>query len=257
MKKRTLNTITGVCMLLICGGAWGDTCVKTTFNVTYSCNGGTRVGTLPADTTVQYGASFTPTAITESMCTPPSGYVYAGQAVIVDGETVANHSNDRSSFSGSTISFTYYYTTDIEVGPHWAPVARPETLASHIGIIGRTRTYTNGVNGTWTANFYYGAVSGVSKCTTVKPENTADGYNTGGLIADYDTIENAVGGGSYCYCKMTQPYIAASPWVFKQDAYGNASSCTSNCADYCSASVYHNLDASRRFRASVFAGAIN
>ena len=244
---KILKTITSVCMLLMCVGAWGDTCVKTTFNVTYSCNGGTLAGTLPADTTAQYGSSFSPTAITTSMCTAPSGYVYAGQAVMVDGETVAYYN------STSSKSFTYYYTTDIEIGPHWAPVARPETLASHLYYGGRTYSYTNAASGTWTVEFYYGAVSGVSKCTTVKPENTAAGYYTG-LIADYDAIEGASAGGQYCYCKMTQPSIAAAPWVFNND-YGSASRCASYCASNCGNRVYCDDVNGRRFRASVFAAA--
>ena len=244
-----MKTITGVFIgLMMCGVAWGETCVKTTFNVTYSCNGGTVAGTLPADATVQYGASFSPAAISTSMCTPPSGYIYAGQAVIVDGAEVAHYT------STSAKSFTYYYTTDIEIGPHWAPVAKPETLASHLYHGGRTYTYTNAASGTWTVEFYYGAVSGVSKCSTIKPENTAYGYYTGLLASDQDALEAASAGGQYCYCKMTEPYIAASPWVF-YNVYGSASYCVSACANYCGSYVAYGTDTGRRFRASVFAAA--
>lgn len=227
----------------VCGGAWGDTCIKTNFNVSYSCNGGTKTGTLPSDTTATYGESFAPTAITESMCSAPSGYVYAGQAIIIDGETVAYYSNTGA------LSFSYYYTTDIEIGPHWAPVAEPATLVSHLRENGRNYTYSDGASGTWTAHFYYGAVSGVSKCTNVMPENTSYGYRSG-LIADQDAVEGATAGGQYCYCKMTEPYIAASPWVFRSDR-GSASSCASDCAAYCGFNVREDAV----FRASVFAGA--
>ena len=240
---KVLNIITCVCMVLVCIGARGDTCVPIVFNVSYTCNGGTLSGTLPADTTAQYGSSFSPTAITTSMCAAPSGYIYAGQAVIVNGETVAYYS------STSSKSFTYYYTTDIEIGPHWAPVARPETLASNLGTSGRTYTYTSAASGTWMAEFYYGAVSGVSKCTTVKPENTGNGSYTG-LIADYDAVEGASAGGQYCYCKMTQPYIAASPWVF-YIVDGSAYDCAYRCARLCG----YYVELSARFRASVFAAA--
>lgn len=236
------GVIIACCVIGVCGGAWGDTCIKSNFNVSYSCNGGTKTGTLPSDTTATYGASFTPTAITASMCSAPSGYVYAGQAIIIDGETVAYYSSTGAK------SFSYYYTTDIEIGPRWAPVAEPATLVSHLKENGQDYAYSDGASAQWTAHFYYGAVSGVSKCTTVKPENT-NGSSTG-LIADQDAVEGATAGGQYCYCKMTEPYIAASPWVF-HSALGSASSCASNCAYYCGASVR----ADAVFRASVFAGA--
>ena len=232
----------------IVGTANAETCVKMIYNVSYTCNGGTLSGTLPSDTTATYGTSFSPTAITESMCTAPAGHIYGGQAIIIDDETVAYY----GSTSGG--SFTYYYTTDIEIGPHWVPIAEPATMIANLYDGGRTYTYTNAASGTWTAYFWYGVVSGASKCTTVKPANTVVGYYTG-LIADYDAIEGASAGGQYCYCKMTEPYIAASPWVFDSD-HGNASDCASYCARDCGGHVHRVNDTGRRFRASVFAGAM-
>ena len=247
MKGIKITTLC-IAVVSIIGMANAETCIKTAFNVSYTCNGGTLSGTLPSNTTATYGVSFSPTAITESMCTPPSGYAYGGQAIIVDDETVAYY----SSTSGG--SFTYYYTTDIEIGPHWVPIAEPATMIANLYDGGRTYTYTNAASGTWTAYFWYGAVSGVSKCTTVKPENTASGGSSGLIATDQSAIENATAGGYYCYCKMTEPNIAASPWVFYRD-YGVASNCASHCADFCGYFVHDVNDSGRRFRASVFAAA--
>ena len=241
-------TILCIAIASVFGVANAETCIKTTFNVMYGCNGGTVSGTLPSNTTATYDKEFSPTAITSDMCTPPSGYAYAGQAIIVDGETVAYCSTTGAK------KFTYYYTTDIEIGPHWVPIAEPGTLIANVWDGSKNYIYKNSTSGTWTAYFWYGAVSGVSKCTTVMPANTASGYNTG-LIADYDAIEGASAGGQYCYCKMTEPYIAASPWVFRHDC-GEKSSCSSACAEYCGDFVSFDRDNARRFRASVFSGAL-
>ena len=231
--------------LMITHVANAETCVKTTFNVTYGCGDGTVAGTLPTAKTVEYGTSLSPTAITESMCTPPSGYVYGGQAVLVDGEEVAYYNSTSSS------SFTFYYTTDIEIGPHWVPVATPAALTANLAQSGRSYVYDKTAM-TWTANFWYGAVSGVAKCSTIKPENTAGGYYTGLIASDQDAIESAANSGQYCYCKMTEPLVSGSPWVFNND-YGSASDCASNCA-----SIWGNFVQSNAvFRASVFAAAGN
>jgi len=242
-KMKLVNMVVGFSIGLASLPVFGDTCVKTSFNVTYGCGDGTVKGTLPAATTAQYGSSFSPTAISTSMCTPPSGYVYAGQAVRIDGQEVAWHASTGAK------SFTYYYTSDIEITPHFAPIASADTLAANLGTGGRNYTYVSGAKGTWTTEFYYGAVSGVSQCSTVKPENTAGGWNMGLIASDQDAIENSTSG-QYCYCKMTAPDIAASPWVFANDR-GPASYCASDCADHCGSRVY----AYAVFRASVFAAA--
>lgn len=230
--------------LMITHVANAETCIPTTFNVTYSCNGGTLAGTLPTAKTVEYGTILSPTAITESMCTPPSGYVYGGQAVLVDGEEVAYYASTRSS------SFTFYYTTDIEIGPHWVPVATPAALAANLGQEGRSYVYDKTAM-TWTTNFWYGAVSGVAKCSTIKPENTAFGYDTGLIAGDQDAIESAANSGLYCYCKMTEPLVSGSPWVFFHDQ-SSASSCASGCVEICGYYVRNEAV----FRASVFAAAV-
>ena len=242
--------ITTLCIAIasVFGVANAETCVKTTYNVSYTCNGGTLSGTLPSNTTATYGNTFYPKGLAFGTCTPPSGYAYAGQAIIVDGETVAYY----SSTSGG--SFTYYYTTDIEIGPHWVPIAEPATMIANLYDDAGKYTKTVGASGTWTAYFWYGAVSGVSKCTKIKPLNTAYGYDTG-LIADYDEIEGAFAGGQYCYCKMTEPYIAASPWVFYRGDYVSSTTCASGCADICGSYVSAS-SSGRVFRASVFSGAL-
>lgn len=231
-------------VIMVTHAVQAERCVQKTFNVTYTCNGGTLAGTLPSAQTVEYGTSLLPTAITESMCTPPSGYVYGGQAVLVDGEEVAYYANTSSS------SFTFYYMTDIEIGPHWVPVATPAALTANLGQSGRSYVYDKTAM-TWTANFWYGAVSGVAKCSTIKPENTSAGINTGLIASDQDAIESAANSGRYCYCKMTEPDISGSPWMFLYD-YSNASTCASSCALNCGYRVQDNAV----FRASVFAAAI-
>lgn len=225
---------------LLTGDAYASACVQSTFNVTYSCNGGTLSGTLPSDTTATYGKSFSPTVITEDMCTPPSGHIYAGQAILVDGVEVAYYAYNRAK------KFTYYYTSDIVIAPHWAAVAEPAVLATNLGINGTNGTYSNGASGTWSVKFYYGTISGISQCSTIGPENNAWGYYTGILAADPEEIEASTSG-QYCYCKMTSPAINDSPWVFLFDR-GNTGYCGSNCAIRCG---YHIANESA-FRASIF-----
>ena len=231
--------------LMITHVANAETCIPTTFNVTYSCNGGTLAGTLPTAKTAEYGTTLSPTAITESMCTPPSGYVYGGQAVLVDGEEVAYYN------STSSRSFTFYYTTDIEIGPHWVPVATPVALTANLAQTARSYVYDKTAM-RWTANFWYGAVSGVAKCSTIMPENTASGYSTGLIASDQDAIESVANSGKYCYCKMTEPLVSGSPWVFA-NSISSAAGCVANCAATCGSFVQNYAV----FRASVFAAVGN
>lgn len=238
--KGKLGVIYCVCVLMFTHFAYAETCVKTTFNVTYTCNGGTLAGTLPDDTTARYGSSFSPATITSDMCNAPSGYAYAGHAVIVDGEEVA------SNVESGGISFSYYYTSDIEIGPHWVPVADETVLANDLGIRGLSFTYDETAM-TWSTVFPYGTVNGVAKCSSIKPENTSQGYFSGLIAIDQDALEgSAAGSGGYCYCKMTEPFIAASPWVFY---YERGYACASSCANSCASTVSNHS----AFRASVFA----
>ena len=226
-------------VIMVTHAVRAETCVQKTFNVTYTCNGGTLAGTLPSAQTVEYGTSLSPTAITESMCTPPSGYVYGGQAILVDGEEVAYYNSTSSS------SFTFYYTTDIEIGPHWLIVS-PAVLAANVGVVGLSYVGDETAK-TWSTVFPYGTVSGVAKYSTIKPENKQAGWHTGLIASDQDAIESAANSGQYCYCKMTEPLVSGSPWVYVSEYPG-----TSVCADRCG----YNVWIYAVFRASVFAAAI-
>ncbi|MBE6457508.1 MAG: hypothetical protein E7011_01730 [Alphaproteobacteria bacterium] len=247
MKGIKITTLC-IAVVSIIGMANAETCVKTTYNVVYSCGAGTESGTLPADGVANYNTSFTPAALT-SACTPPTGYRISGWSVYIDGVEYAY----------TTSSFTYSFTSDVVIQPHYLSdpsgvIATPADLAANLGVGGTTYTYVSGASGTWHAVFPYGIVNGVSKCTTVMPENTAYGWNSGLIATDQSAIENATAGGQYCYCKMTEPNIAASPWVFRYDR-GYASYCASDCASYCGNLVHSDYVDGRRFRASVFAAA--
>lgn len=131
------------------------------------------------------------------------------------------------------------------------PVATPAALTANLNQNGRSYVYDETAM-TWTVNFWYGAVSGVAKCSTIKPENAASGYNTGLIASDQDAIESAANSGRYCYCKMTEPLVSGSPWVFNYD-HSSMSYCAPYCADGCGSSVLHRPVS----RASVFAVAGN
>lgn len=230
-------------VIMVTHAVRAETCIPTSFNVTYSCNGGTLAGTLPDDTLADYNKNFTPTVVTASMCTPPADHVYAGWAVLVDGKEVAYQMGTDSK------TFVYYYTSDIEIGPHWVPIASPVAMAANLGVHGRSYVYDK-ASMTWTVNFGYGAVSGIAKCSEIQSKNIAYGYNTGLIASDQDAIENAANRGVYCYCKMTEPDVRGSPWVFR--SYSSVSGCTSDCARYCVEYILPNAVS----RASVFAAAI-
>ncbi len=248
---KILEKITGIMIALFCapGGMAADTCIPTTFNVTYGCNGGTVAGTLPAATTAQYGQQFMPTTITAAMCNPPAGHFWGGTAIIVDGRETAYYSDVNG------LAFTYYYTSDIEIGPHWVPIAKPAVIRANLDDGGQTYTYTNGNNGTWTVDFWYGRVKGVSKCSTIATECIRAGQDSGYIAPDQLAIENSTGG-PHCYCKLTEPNIVGSEWVFR---YGRNpdSYCSSYCAKDCALFVSHQSIYGSRFRASVFAAAGN
>lgn len=230
--------------LMITHVANAETCVKTTFNVTYGCGDGTVAGTLPADATAEYNKSFTPTSLTSSICTAPDGYKINGYSVYI---------NDIEMAFFTSSSFTYTFAADCEIRPNYvrgSDIATPEVLAVNLGVSGSSYTYVAS-DYTWSTVFPYGTVNGVAKCSTIKPENTASGYSTGLIASDQDAIESAANSGRYCYCKMTEPDISGSPWVFDL-TYGSASDCASLCAIRCGNHVRGNV----AFRASVFAAAI-
>ena len=132
------------------------------------------------------------------------------------------------------------------------PVATPAALTANLGRGSRSYVY-DATAMTWTIYFWYGVVSGVAKCSTIEPENIARGRNSGGLIpSDQDAIESAANSGQYCYCKMTEPLVSGSPWVFVDNLSGD-----SNCAVGCAGSCVFEIMAYPALRASVFAAAVN
>ena len=241
--------ITTLCIAIvsIIGMANAETCVKTTYNVIYGCGDGTEIGTLPADAVANYNTSFTPATLT-SACKAPPWYKISGWSVYIDGVEHAY----------TTSSFTYSFTADSLITPNYVPnssavIATPADLAVNLQVSPSSSSSKPAASGTWQAMFPYGIVNGVSKCTKISPENTATGDNSGLIATNQSAIENATAGGTYCYCKMTEPYVAASPWVFA-NTYSRAEKCASSCS--CPSYLFTGGDNGRRFRASVFAGAV-
>ena len=239
-----------VCMLGCAPGVHAETCVKTTFNVTYGCGNGTVAGTLPADAVAEYNKTFTPTSLTTSICIPPADHKISGYSVYINDVEMASSSKWSS-------SFTYSFAADSEIRPNYvrvsdiATIATSDTLAVSLNVNGTSHTSDTTAQ-TWSVVFPYGTVNGVGKCSTIKPENTAAGYESGLVASDQDAIENPADSGGYCYCKMTEPYISASPWVYF-GSIGSASHCASSCVTHCGNYVRYYFV----FRASVFAAAVN
>ena len=230
--------------LMITHVANAETCVKTTFNVTYGCGDGTVAGTLPDDTVAEYNKSFTPTSLTSSICTAPDGYKINGYSVCI---------NDIEMAFFTSSSFTYTFAADCEIRPNYvrgSDIATPETLAVNLEVSGSTYTRDETAK-TWSTVFPYGTVNGVAKCSTIEPENTASGNRIGLIASDQDAIESAANSGRYCYCKMTEPLVSGSPWVFFLDD-SNESRCASNCANNCG----YYVRGGAVLRASVFAAAV-
>jgi len=221
-----------------------DTCVPATHSVTYDCGDGSA-GSLPAPATVTYGASFTPTLLTGAHCTAPDGYKQAGIEIWADGEDIGGYATKASAFN-------YYYASDMIIRPHYVPqdysAISTATLWEARGL-GGIRCNIDSTNMTWQAEFSYGVVSGVATCSPQKPQNTAQGGYTGYIADDQESIVAKDKTGRYCYCKMTEPYFADSPWVLAHD-YGDASVCAPACVRNCDLVRYNTV-----FRASIFRGA--
>jgi len=95
-------------------------------------------------------------------------------------------------------------------------------------------TYNLSNNGEWAAEFEYGTIKGISRCSTV-----GSGYSFGQTGNPSDDLNQD--GAKYCWCQITGfdadkdgEYcpIVASLWVFAGD-YGSAASCASGCASDC------------------------
>ena len=238
MKKYIFVIIGFVVMGL--ADARAETCVGENWNVSYSCGDGAQAGTLPDDQVATYGSEFTPVMLDTTHCTPPSGKVIAGIEVWVGDEY-----NDA--YSGTAAPFLYYYASDVIIKPRYIGVADAESLWALRGVAGISYTYQAAAR-TWQTVFPYGTIAGVAACSNVKPQNTAPGWSAGYVADDQNAI--AEEGGVYCYCKMTEPYLSASPWVFSY-VLGSASACSSDCAYSCGYRARYNAV----FRAGVFLGA--
>lgn len=245
--KYKIVTIGGMFFWAFVCGANAASCIRTTFNVTYSCGDGTQgTGDMPADTVAEYNKTFTPASSIKSICNPPEGSKINGYAVYVNGVEMA---------SFTSASFKYSFATDCEIRPNYISTSNVYTLVANLYVGGSEYDYDKETQ-TWSVIFPYGIVSGVSKCSELKPESTALGYYTGLIASDQDAIENADDSGQYCYCKLTEPMVSGSPWVFYKDS-SSASGCASNCANLCGYGVNNNVVNGRRFRASVFQAAVD
>ncbi len=238
MKKYVFVIIGFVVMGL--ADARAETCVGENWNVSYSCGDGVQAGTLPDDQVATYGSEFTPVLLGKTHCTPPSGKAIAGIEVWVGDEY-----NDV--YSANADPFLYYYASDIIIKPRYIGVANAESLWTLHGVNGISLTNQPAAQ-TWQTVFPYGTISGVGACSNVEPQNTAGGWATGYVADDQNAITDD--GGVYCYCKMTEPNISASPWVLGY-VLGSASICSASCSYHCSV---HARD-SAIFRVSLFLGA--
>ena len=224
-------------IIMLCGVANADTCVRSNFTVTYSCGDGTLADgqTLPAEQTVNYTSIFTPNTMTYDMCVPPAGFTQVGFSVYI---------NNKEVFFGKSIGkFSYYYTDDITIAPHYEQVAKPEILArlplgSGYYNLNYSAPYgTDTTTNTWYKTFYFGTIRATTKTCDVKPENTAEkAFFVPNTTKQKEIEEATSNSGNYCYCKLIEPYLEDSPWVY---VYVNPSY-YKNCLEACSG-TFSNL----------------
>lgn len=216
---------------MLCGVANADTCVRTNFTVTYSCGAGTLADgqTLPTPSIAEYGTTFTPTSNMKTTCTPPTGYIWSGHNINVDGTEVA--------YSWYLQSFRYNYLTDIEITPRFVPeyATLENAMITYYG--GNSTALLASAfdtsNGTWEATFWNGKITGESKCSSVEPENK--GPYVSFIPTNQAEIESGskTYSGGECYCKLTSPYLEKNPWVRLHYAYGcTLAKCTEECHKY-------------------------
>lgn len=234
-----------ICVAFISGGADGATeaCVRTAYNVKYTCGDGTLIGVLPDDAAAEYGKTFYGVAINGSMCEPPEGYELSGTALYIE--------NVESAWFSGSVSFVYNYTMDAELRAYY--VAKPEAkIASVYDVVandkGGTASYPGDqTTGEWQIVFPYGVVKGVSRCSSIKePE-----IEVAMIPLNQDAIENDQAGGSYCYCKMTEPYVVDNPWILRTGGGCSVYDCAVSCASRIS-----DINAGRPWRLSLFSAAV-
>lgn len=238
MKKYIFVIIGFVVMGL--ADARAETCVGENWNVSYSCGDGAQAGTLPDDQVATYGSKFTPVKLGTTHCTPPSGKIISGIEVWVGDEY-----NDV--YSATADPFLYYYASDIIIKPRYIGVADADSLWALRGFNGTGRTFQAEAR-TWQVVFPYGTIAGVAACSNVFPRHWEPGWSTGYVADDQNAITEE--GGRNCYCKMTEPNISASPWVYLytlEESWRCFSNCASSCGFYANQTYV--------FRASLFLGA--
>ena len=111
---------------------------------------------------------------------------------------------------------------------------------SYLGVSGNK-------SGKWGTVFPYGDVSGISVCSAVSASDMgtiATDAQVETMDAEYSAQagvgESALANGQkYCWCKMENPTVSGSPWVFGRDL-GSSSYCANGCAYYCGLYVWGN-----------------
>ena len=108
-------------------------------------------------------------------------------------------------------------------------------------------------SGKWGVVFSYGDVSGISVCSA-QSASTVGTAATSEQSAILDNEYAAQAGNGtlvssqvLCWCKMENPTVSGSPWVFGS-GIGSTSSCTGNCAAICG----YNVRANAVMRGAVF-----
>ena len=217
-----------------------ETCIGKNWTVSYSCGKGTVKNKLPENQVATYGSEFTPVLLNTEYCTPPSGMAISGIEIWV-GDSY------NGAFSKTGAKFMYYYASDVVIKPRYMGAVDINKLWALRGVNGESYTYDN-PGRTWQTVFPYGTVSGIAACSNVKQKSSVPGWNAGVVAEDQSAITEE--GGVVCYCKMTEPHTAASPWVMA-NTYTNASICSANCALNCG----NSARISAFFRTSLFVGA--
>ena len=217
-----------------------ETCIGKNWTVSYSCGKGTVKNKLPENQVATYGSEFTPVLLNTEYCTPPSGMAISGIEI-----WVADSYN--GAFSKTGAKFMYYYASDVVIKPRYMGVADINKLWVLRGVSGESHTY-NASGRTWQAVFPYGTVSGIAACSNVKPKNYSPGWIAAQVAEDQSAIKEE--DGLFCYCKMTEPHAAASPWVFMLN-YEGGYACSVGCASTCGTYAIHGFV----FRVSMFLGA--
>ena len=100
-------------------------------------------------------------------------------------------------------------------------------------------------NGTWTTEFPYGTISGITSCNSITGTwGTAYSSNQNNITAGYQTD------GVQCWCRITIPVRSA--WVFYH-TYDSDSECASACTYACA----YNGQNHSGFRTAMYGSAGN